>query len=323
MWKTTLRRFVILIPQLFALSILIFVLASFMPGDALTGLWEDPTLDFDTIHQMRLDAGIYDPWYVQYTRWIGNMFRGDFGSSLAHRRPVTEMIGDRLGNTMLLSFMSVLITYLFAIPLGIIAGRYNGRLAERMISFYNFVQMAFPTVVFAIVLQWVLAISLGILPLRGSVDVTVLATGTDFQIFLSRIQHALLPALSMSLLSGVGIIQFLRNEINDERNKDYALLAISKGVPTSKVYTSHIFRNSLLPIAASSGGVVVGLFSGAVIIESIFTFHGMGGLFVGSVGQRDWPVVNFLVIFYAVLGALGFLISDIVLTIFDPRIRIK
>jgi len=324
MWKTTLRRFIILIPQLIALSLLIFILAEIMPGDALFGTFiEDPTMDHATIHQMMLDAGFFDPWYVNYARWMGNMFQGDFGSSLIHRRPVTEMIGERMGNTLLLSTVSVLIIYSFAIPLGIIAGRWFGKWPEKVISVYNFLQLAFPTVVFAIVLQWTFAITLGVLPLRGSVDIVVVSGGDPFAIFISRIRHAILPALSLSLLAGVGVIQLLANEINDYKNMDFTTLAISKGVPLNHVYTKHIFRNSILPIAASSGGIIVGLFSGAVIIETIFTFPGMGQLFVNSIGQRDWPVANFLIIFYATLSVIGFLISDIMLTVFDPRIRIK
>jgi len=323
MWKTTLRRFIILIPQLFALSILIFVLAEFMPGDALTGLWEDPTMCPYEVRAIRERHGLYDPWYVRYVRWVGNMFRGDFGNSLVHRIPVTDMIGERMGNTILLSTLSVLIIYAFAIPLGIIAGRFHGRWPERAISFYNFIQLAFPNVVLALMLQWLFALRLGWLPLVGSVDVLTVAQGSTFQIFLSRIEHATLPALALSLLAGVGVIQLLANEINDNKNMDYANLAISKGVPLNQVYTRHIFRNALLPIAASSGGIIVGLFSGAVITETIFSYNGMGRLFVSSIGGQDWPVANFLIIFYSTLSVIGFLISDIVLTIFDPRIRIK
>jgi len=322
MWKTTVRRFLILIPQLFALSILVFILASFMPGDALTGLWEDPLMCPYEIQRIRTEAGLYDHWSVQYVRWIGNMFRGDFGRSLRFGTSVISMIGDALGNTLLLSVLSVLILYSFAIPLGIIAGRFHGKWPERIISFYNFFQLAFPSVVLAMLLQLIFALSLGWLPLQGSVDPLVPPADT-LAVFISRIRHALLPALSLSLLAGVGVIQFLANEINDNKNMDYANLATSKGVPLNQVYTRHIFRNALLPIASSAGGIIVGLFSGAVIIETIFSYSGMGRLFVGSISAQDWPVANFLILFYAALSVLGFLISDIALTIFDPRIRIK
>ena len=324
MWKTFIRRFVILLPQLIGVSLLIFILAEFMPGDALSGMFrDDPTMSAEQIQALRVQLGIDGPWTTRYVRWISDIAQGNFGQSLTHSRPVIELIGERMGNTVLLSTLSVIIVYSFALPLGIIAGKYKGRMPEKIISFYNFVQMAIPTVVFALVLQWVFAISLGVLPLRGSVDVNVVARGDVFEIITSRLQHALLPALALSLLAGVGVIQFLANEINDQKELDYVTLARAKGVPLKDVYQKHIFRNSLLPIAANFGPIVVGLFSGAVIIEQMFTFNGMGRLFLTSIMGHDWPVVNFLVIFYGTLTIVGFLLSDIALTIFDPRIRIK
>jgi len=324
MWKTFLRRLIILVPQLIGVSLLIFLLAELMPGDALSGHFrEDPTMTQAQIDALRIQYGLYGPWYTRYITWVGNMLTGDFGTSLTHRRPVVELVGERMGNTVLLSTISVLIIYSFALPLGIIAGRHKGKTPEKIITFYNFIQMAIPMVVFALVLQWVFAIGFGIFPLRGSVDVNVINQGSTLDIFISRIHHALLPALSMSLLAGVGIIQFLANEINDQKELDYVTTARSKGVPLKDIYKRHVFRNSLLPIAANFGPVVVGLFGGAVIIENMFTYNGMGRLFVMSISGQDWPVVNFLVIFYGALTILGFLLSDIALTVFDPRIRIK
>jgi len=324
MWKTTIRRLIILIPQLIGVSLVIFILSEFMPGDALGGEWVyDPTMDPARIEEMREMLGLNDPWPTRYGRWIAGMFQGDFGTSIVFRMPVTQMMGERIGNTVLLSLLGVIIVYSFALPLGIIAGRYRGRLPEKIISFYNFVQMSFPTVVFAIILLWAFAIVWPIFPLGGSVNVSVIARGNPFEIFLSRIHHAILPALAGSLLAGVGIIQFLSNEINDQKNMDYTNLARSKGVPMGHVYRKHIFRNALLPIASGFGFIITGLFSGGIIIENIFTFNGMGRMYVNAMGQNDWPVVNFLVVFYSSLTIVGFLLSDIALTIFDPRIRIK
>jgi len=324
MWKTFIRRLILLVPQLIGVSLIIFFLAELMPGDALSGMFrEDPTMTQEQIDALRMQYGLYGPWYSRYITWVGNMLRGDFGTSLSHRRPVTELVGERMGNTVLLSSISVVIIYFFALPLGIIAGKYKGKTPEKVITFYNFVQMAIPMVVFALVLQWIFAIGFGVFPLRGSVDVNVIRDGGYFEVLFSRIHHAILPALSMSLLAGVGIIQFLANEINDQKELDYVTTARAKGVPLRDIYKRHIFRNSLLPIAANFGPIVVGLFGGAVIIENMFTYNGMGRLFVTSISGQDWPVVNFLVIFYGALTILGFLLSDIALTVFDPRIRIK
>ena len=324
MVKTLIRRLIILIPQLIVISLIIFFLAELMPGDALTGMFrDDPDMTPEMLRELQILHGLYGPWYTRYVNWLGNIVRGDFGRSIVHHRPVIDLLGERMGNTILLSTLSVIIIYSFALPLGIIAGKHRDQWPEKVISAYNFLQIAFPTIVFAIVLQWLFGIALGWFPFRGSLDVTVATRGDFWEIAINRVYHAILPALSMSLLAGVGIIQFLSNEINDQKEMDYVTLARSKGVPLKDVYKKHIFRNSLLPIAMNFGGVVVGLFSGAVIIEQIFTFSGMGSLFVQAIMQQDWPVVNFLVIFYGSLTIVGFLLSDIMLTIFDPRIRIK
>lgn len=323
MWKTFIRRLLIMIPQLIGVTLIVFMLADIMPGDALTGQFShDPTISAELEWERREAAGLNDPWPVQYVRWVGNMLQGDFGTSLQWHRPVTDLIEERLGNTVLLSTVSVIIIYSFAVPLGIIAGRYKGKTPEKIISFYNFIQLAFPSVVFAILLQWALALHFQWFPLRGSVDVRVMNDGW-WAVMLSRLHHVILPALSIALVSGVGIIRFLSNEIHDQKNADYSTMARAKGVQDRELYTRHVLRNSILPIAASSGSVVVGLFSGAIIIENIFTFQGMGQLFVSSISIGDWPVVNFLVVFYASLTVLGFFISDLMLTLFDPRIRIK
>jgi len=295
-----------------------------MPGDAISGMFrDDPNMTPEILHELRVMHGLDGPWYSRYLTWVGNMLQGDFGWSIIRSRPVMDVVGERIGNTVLLSTVSVIIIYSFALPLGIIAGKNRGKWPEKIISLYNFLQIAFPTIVFAIVLQWFFAIVLGWFPLGGSVSVQTVTRGDFWEILFSRLQHVLLPALAGSLLAGVGIIQFLANEINDQKEMDYVTLARSKGVPLRDVYRKHIFRNSLLPIAMNFGSVVVGLFSGAVIIETIFSFNGMGLLFVHSISQQDWTVVNFLVVFYGTLTILGFLLSDIALTVFDPRIRIK
>lgn len=325
MIKSIIRRLIFLVPQLVIVSLAIFILAEIMPGDAL-GIQLQLNPDLTPEQIMALTAqfeATMGTWYGRYFTWIGNMLQGNFGYSLINHRPVISLVGERMGNTIFLSTVSVIILYAFAVPLGMLAGRHHGKWPEKAISLYNFLQMAFPAVVFAIVLQWTFAIALGIFPLRGSIDVMVVTRGYFWEMLWSRIHHVLLPALAGSLLGGVFIVQFLSNEINDQREADYVTTARSKGVPLKDVYNKHIMRNSVLPIAMGFGGIVVGLFSGAVIIERMFLFNGMGALFLDAVNRQDWPVVNFLVIFYGSLTVVGFLLSDIALTVFDPRIRIK
>ena len=143
MWKLIVRRTLITIPQIIILSILVFILAQAMPGDALTGLI-DPNIDPATIEAMRERLGLNNPWYVQYFDWIKGVLQGDFGQSFRFKMPVSELIGDRMINTLWLSLATLILTYLIAIPLGIISGRFNDTWLDRMITGYTYIGFAAP-----------------------------------------------------------------------------------------------------------------------------------------------------------------------------------
>lgn len=320
MWKTVLRRVLLMIPQLFILSLLIFIMAKQMPGDALTGSIGG-NVKPEVLEQIRRESGWYDPWYQQYWRWISKAVQGDFGKSFQYKQPVTRVIGARAANTFALALFATVLSYIIALPLGIKAGRNPGSKFDKGVILYNFISYAMPSFVlylftlllFGYVLKW--------LPTMGSVDPHV-AKGT-FAYFLNRMKHLIMPAGCIALLSTTGTIQYLRNEIIDAKTQDYVKTARSKGVPMKKVYSHHIFRNSLLPIAAFFGFQITGLLGGSMIAERIFNYPGMGNLFIDAILLRDYSVVNALVMLYGFLNLLGSLLSDIIMSIVDPRIRIE
>lgn len=320
MWKTILRRILILIPQVIILSILIFLLANFMPGDALTGKI-DPNVSSARLEELRLQWGYYDPWYIKYLRWTWNALHGDLGESTAYKIPVLQLIGQRAGNTFWLALMTTILTYIIGILFGIISGRYHNKLVDKAITFYTFVALAMPSVVFGLINIFVFAFKLKWFPIGGSVDVQY-ATGT-LSYYWDRIYHMILPALTGGLLYTVSIIQYLRSEIIDYKNSDFVVTARSKGVPEKKVYSRHIFRNALLPVASFMGYDIAALLGGSIFIENVFSYPGMGKLFLDSIQRRDYAVVNALIILFAVMTVLGTLISDIIMSSIDPRIRIK
>lgn len=320
MWKTVVRRILIMIPQLFVLSLFIFILAKQMPGDPFTGLIT-PQTDPNVIEELKEKAGLNDPWYVQYWNWISNAAHGDFGQSYTFKKPVANLIGDRAMNTFLLALLSVTLLYLIAVPLGILAGRYNDTLLDKSIVLYSFIAFAIPAFVLALIFVFVFGYRLGWFPTSGTVDIGV-EEGT-FAYVWSRFYHLLLPAITYALLGTTGIIQYLRSEIIDAKTMDYVKTARSKGVPMKKIYTRHIFRNSLLPIAAFFGFTITGLLGGSIFIETIFAYPGMGTLFVDAISSRDYSVITALVMLYGFLALLGSLLSDIILSIVDPRIRIE
>lgn len=319
MWKTVLRRVLFMIPQLFILSILIFLLAKLMPGDPFTGMIS-PDMDPATIERMRAEAGLNDPLHVQYTRWMGNAMKGDFGKSVHYKMPVMTLIGGRAINTFYLSLLSVLLTYAIAIPLGMLAGRYNGSTLDNVVVGYNFISYSIPGFVLYLIAIVTFAYSLGWFPTGGTVGIGVVG---GFARMISRLHHMMLPAICYALLSTTGTIQYLRNEIIDAKSMDYVRTARSKGVPVGVVYRKHIFRNSLLPIAAFFGFTITGLLGGSVMIETVFNYPGMGSLFLEAVLVRDYSVMTTLILLYGTLTLFGSLISDILMSVVDPRIRIE
>lgn len=319
MWKTVVRRFLVMIPQIIILSMIVFALAHFMPGDALTGKL-DPNIDPAQLEALRDAAGWNDPLPQQYFRWLGNVFQGDFGRSYAQQVPVTTLIGSRAANSIRLGLVSTFFTYIIALPLGLLAGRYNGTWFDRIVMIYNYVSFAIPTFVLALIMVFIFGYRLGWFPTRGSVDVSLVAGSASY--YWDMFYRLILPGFVGGVLGTASTTQTLRNEVIDAKTQDYVRTAKSKGVPEGKIYTRHIFRNAFLPIASSIGFIFSRLLNGSVFVERIFAFNGMGDLFITSIGGRDSAVIITLVLLYGMIAIFGSLVSDIVLSLADPRIRI-
>jgi len=295
------------------------MLAKLMPGDPFTGLLT-PQTSATQVHELKVQAGLYDPWYVQYWRWIVHMFQGDLGMSYQFKSPVSNLIAERATNTLWLSLLTVILSYAIAIPLGVIAGRYENTKRDKLIQFYSFVVYAIPAFVFYLLGVYFFGYKLHWFPTSGSVSVSA---DSGLSYLFSRLDHMILPALLMAILSTTSIIQYLRSEIIDNTNQDFVKTARSKGVSEKMVFWEHILRNSLLPIAAFFGYSITGLLGGSIFLETIFGYPGMGLLFMDSIVSRDYSVITALVMLYGLLNLIGTLLSDIVLSIVDPRVRIE
>lgn len=322
MWKTIVRRILIMIPQLFILSVIVFLIGKMMPGDPFTGLITNPKIDAHRIEELREKAGLNDPWPTQYKNWMKRiLLHGDFGVSYTYRLPVKDKIKLPASNTLWLSLLTVILTYAIAVPLGIFSGRYDRSKFDKAVLVYNFITYAIPSFILSLLFLLLFGYRLKFFPTSGFVSLEALSTRGHY--IASRLYHMALPALTAAILRTTGIVQYLRNEVIDAKSQDYVKTARSKGVPINKVYSHHIFRNSLLPIAAFFGFTVTGLLAGSVFIETVFMYQGMGLLFIESILSRDYSVINALTLLYGALALFGSLISDIVMIIVDPRIRIE
>ncbi|EAR66371.1 putative oligopeptide transport system permease protein [Bacillus sp. NRRL B-14911] len=310
-----------MIPIIFLISIVVFTLAKLMPGDALSGKIDPLNSDPEYIEEMREKMGLNDPIHTQYFRWIGGVVQGDFGDSFIHKRDVMELIGDRLPNTVFLGFTSLMITYILAFMMGRFSGRFAYSPGDYLISGINYLALAIPSFVAALVAIYVFSFQLGWVPATGSIGSGV--EPGSFEYYLSKIKHTILPALVLGTMATAGYTQFLRNDMIESSRKDYVRTARAKGTKESAIYNKHILRNSVIPIITLLGFDIAGLFGGAIITETIFTYPGIGYLFVESVNSRDYSVMMAITMMLTILTLIGNLVADILYGIVDPRIRLS
>ncbi|WP_423409715.1 oligopeptide ABC transporter permease [Heyndrickxia sp. MSNUG] len=320
MLKYSLRRILGMIPMLFLISIVVFSLAKLMPGDSLSGEIDPNNTDPAYIAEMREKLGYNDPIHEQYLTWITNFMQGEFGKSTRYKIPASEIISERLPNTIFLGFSSIVITYILAFIMGIYSGRKPYSLGDNAISTANYIGLALPAFVAGVFAIYFFSFNLGWFPSNGSVDIS--ATEGTAAYWFSRLHHVFLPAIVLGLLSTASYTQFLRNDIIENSRKDFVRTARAKGTSESKIYNQHILRNSMIPLITFLGFDIVALVGGAIITETIFTYPGIGQLFLNSVSQRDYPVLMTLTMMFSFLTLFGNLVADILYGVVDPRIRL-
>ncbi|KIL45680.1 oligopeptide ABC transporter permease [Jeotgalibacillus soli] len=320
MLKYTIRRILGMIPMLLLISIVVFLLAKAMPGDSLSGEIDPNNTDPEYIEDMRERLGYNDPLPVQYFNWISNFVQGDFGKSTRYKMPVSDLILEKLPNTVFLGVSSLLITYILAFSMGIIAGRKPYTIGDHIIGGLNYLGLAIPSFIAGVFAIYIFSFNLGWIPYSGSVDIR-LTQGT-FEYWMSRIHHVIMPAIVLGALSTASYTQFLRNDIIENSRKDFVRTARAKGTPTSKIYNVHILRNSIIPLVTFLGFDIATIISGAIITETIFTYPGIGQLFIDSVFNRDYPTLMAITMMLSVLTLAGNLVADILYGVVDPRIRL-
>ncbi|KGX87340.1 oligopeptide ABC transporter permease [Pontibacillus litoralis] len=321
MLKYTIRRILAIVPMLFLISVVVFFLALAMPGDALSGEIDPNNSDPEYIEMMREKLGYNDPIHVQYYRWITDFIQGDFGTSVKYKMPVEDLIAQRLPNTIFLGIISLLFTYLFAFAMGMYAGKKPYTKIDHAIGGFNYLMLAIPIYIAGVFAIYLFSFKLGWFPFSGSVDIA-LTEGTA-EWWLSRLYHVILPALVLGAMGTASYTQFLRNDIIDNSQKDYVRTARAKGTPESRIYNQHILRNSVIPLITFLGFDIVTIVNGALITETIFTYPGLGQLFLTSMQTNDYPTLMTLALMFSFLVLIGNLIADLLYGIVDPRIRVE
>lgn len=319
MLSYTLRRIVSMIPLLILISVVVFTLAKLMPGDPFSGEIDPNNASPEYIEEMREKLGYNDPIAVQYKRWVTNLVQGDLGKSTTYKKDVSTVIAERLPNTIFLALSALFITYILAFALGMYSGRRPYTIGDNLIATFNYTGIAIPQYIIAIVAIYFFSYKLGWLPSSGAI-VPGLEEGS-WEFWNSRIYHVVLPAITLGLFSTASYTQFLRNDIVQNSAADYVRSARARGTSESLVYNKHILRNSIIPLVTFFGFDLATLIGGAIITETIFTYPGIGMLFIDSVQSRDYPVVMSLTLMFSLLTLVGNLVADLLYGVVDPRIR--
>jgi len=307
------RRILQWIPVLLISSIIVFAVVRSLPGDpadVIAGADATP----EVVEQIRLEYGLDRPLPEQYLSWLRHIAVGEFGTSYIYHRDIGELIFSRLPYSMLIAVTGLLTAVMIGIPAGLYAGLREGRLADWITSFASALAIATPDFWFGIVMILIFSVSLGLLPPGGFVS--------GFDSPLGFIAGLIMPSLTLALHGTAMLMRFTRNAVIDTLGQDYVRTARAKGLAKSRIVGWHVLRNSLIPIITMTGILLGRMLGGAVVIEAVFAWPGIGRLLVQSIINRDYGVVQgvliILVLFFLILN----LIVDLLYGVVDPRIRL-
>jgi len=308
------RRLLQMIPLMIGISIIMFALIQAVPGgpEAMfleSGRFIDPTIIESYRHRLGLDQ----PLYIQYFKWLAAAVTGDFGLSFSTSRPVSEMILERLPATLELMLMAFIFAAIIAIPLGIFSAVRQYSLLDYLTTTLSFLGIAMPVFWFGLMLQLLFSVKLGWFPTSGRITVGDAS-------LVDQVRHLVLPGIVLSLLYIAGWSRYMRASLLSVLRKDFMLTARAKGATERYVIWVHGVKNALIPVVSIMALDLAGLFSGAVITETVFAWPGIGRLFIQSVYSRDYPLVMGILMMGSFMVVFFNLVADVVYAWLDPRI---
>lgn len=360
MIKYIIRRLIQSIPIFFGITILSYFLLWLAPGDPIIRLYFAPNIKAERRAELRAQLGVDDPFHIQYLRWlVGDdwlrwdsngdgvadqafelitqldtngdgkpeppgenygILRGDFGVSFVRKKPVIEIIATAIPATLELSISALLFAMVIGIPIGVISAAKKGSAFDNLSRVLAVIINAVPNFWLGLILLLVFGVVLDLLPLGGRCGLTL--TGVCPPI-LQRIHYLVLPVIVLAGLDLANFSRYLRTSTLEVLSQDYIRTAKSKGLSQRQIHFRHSMRNALIPFATLLGPIITNLWGGATVVETVFAWPGLGRVFFNGAIQQDYPIVMGIVIISAVATILGFLLSDMLYVIIDPRIRLS
>lgn len=316
MIKYILKRILIAIPVLIGITILNFLLMNLAPGSPLD-MMRNPMVS-DVALDMKAEAlGLNAPMYEQYFRWMGELFKGNLGYSYITYQPVTQMIKEHLGPTLLLMGTSLIIGLMIAIPVGVYSATKQYSKMDYLAVTGSFLGISIPSFFFSLILIYVFTVKLNWLPSSGMV--TLGGSGG----FVDILKHLIMPATVLIIAVAGRNIRYVRSSMLEILEQDYLVTAKAKGLSRFLIINKHGMRNALIPIITVIGMEIPLIFGGAVVIEQIFSWPGIGLLTMSSILSRDYPTVMGLNLVAALIVLLANLLTDIAYSVANPAIKLK
>ena len=322
------RRLFYMVLLLIMLSFVAFAVIQLPPGD-----WIDQfiyymerfgiELDESAIEALNKRWGFRDPFYVQYWKWFSNIiFRGDFGESAAHNRPVADLIGDRIFLSIVLSLSSMVITWIIAVPIGIYSATHQYSVGDYAATVFGFIGLATPNFLLALVLMFVFQRYFGWSP-AGLFSPEYLVAPWSFAKVIDLLKHLPVPLIVIGTAGTAGMIRVLRTSLLDELARQYVVTARSKGVSEGRLLFKYPIRLAINPMVSGTAGLLVGIISGEAIVSIVLALPTVGSLLLSALLTQDLQIAASLILFMGSLGVFGTLLSDLLLVVVDPRIRFE
>jgi peptide/nickel transport system permease protein len=317
-----LKRLLLAIPLLLGIATITFFILHLAPGDPMD-MYLEPRfrrqMNPEVIELIRAKYGLDQPVYIQYVKWIGNLATGDLGESFRHRRPVADLMVERIPYTLQLSILALLFDALIGIALGIFSAVKQYTRWDKSVTVGSLIVYSMPGFWLALMLVLVFSVNLGWFPTSQtrSLDYELLSWSGKV---LDRLWHLVLPVFVLGVASAAGTARYMRNRLLEVLSEEYVLAVRARGLRERAVILKHALRNALIPILTIYGLALPFLLGGAVLIEKVFAWPGMGLLAVEAVNGRDYPVILATSMIAAVLVVLGNLLADVGYAIADPRV---
>jgi len=328
------KRFIYLIGIVIFITLFTFIILRISPGDPVDMMLQgEEKITQEDIDRLTEQLGLDKPFHIQLYNFFSGIVRGELGYSFYMKRLVWDLIKERFPASLELAIFAMFISFVIGVPIGIIAAVRHNSLLDRLIMGVNFLGISMPSFWFAILLMLFFSVYLGVLPTMGRsvygmypVNITgVLIIDSiltlDSKALITAIRHLILPSLALGMGYSAIISRILRSSMLEVLSQDYITVARSKGLKQSRVVLRHALRNALIPMITVAGLEAGSLLGGNIVIETVFSWPGLGSLITGAIFARDYPVVQAGVIFYALVFVLINLIVDITYTLVDPRIR--